>query len=84
VCSPVRSSSFTSKLRKSSESRSSARRRSSSAVVGGQGCGHDGPRTERAVDGPGTLDDAAEADDRNLRREDHTVDGLNALLAEVG
>jgi hypothetical protein len=42
------------------------------AVVSGQGGGHDGPHTEQAVDRPRTLDDAAEADERNLRREDHT------------
>jgi hypothetical protein len=44
------------------------------AMVGGQGGGHDGSHAEEAVDRPGTLDDAAEAHERNLLWKDHAVD----------
>ena len=38
----------------------------------------------RPSHGPRTLDDPAEADERDLRRIDHPVHGLHALVTEVG
>jgi prepilin-type processing-associated H-X9-DG protein len=49
-----------------------------------QGIGRDGARADHAVFRPRPLDDAAETDQRDLRRVDHTEDGLHALVAEVG
>ena len=53
-------------------------------MIGGQRGGHDGPYAEQAVDCPGTLDDAAKAHKRNLRRKDHAIDRLDTVLAETG
>ena len=54
------------------------------AMVGGQGSGQDRPHAQQAIDRPRTLDDGAEADERNLRWKDHAVDRLDTLFAETG